>query len=56
VQQLLDSPFVLLARDAAHAADVLLERNAVYGFDSVTTHQPHLEALGQVIAALSLRG
>ena len=55
-QLLLDSPFVLLARDAAHAAEILLERREAYGFDSFTTHQPHLEALGEVIAALSLRG
>ena len=26
-------------------------RRAQYGFDSVTTHQPNLEALGEVIAA-----
>jgi probable F420-dependent oxidoreductase len=55
-EQLLDSPFVLLARDAAQAADVLLERHEVYGFDSFTTHQPFLEALGEVIAVLSPRG
>jgi alkanesulfonate monooxygenase SsuD/methylene tetrahydromethanopterin reductase-like flavin-dependent oxidoreductase (luciferase family) len=49
----LDSPFVLLARDAAHAAELLLERRAAYGFDSFITHQSQLEALGEVIAALS---
>jgi probable F420-dependent oxidoreductase len=53
---LLDSPFVLLARDAAHAAEIVLERRTVYGFDSYTTHQSQLEALGEVIASLSLRG
>jgi probable F420-dependent oxidoreductase len=51
VEQLLDSPFVLLAQDAAQAADELRRRRAVYGFDSVTTHQPNLEALGEVVAA-----
>lgn len=50
-EQLLDSPFVLLAPDAGRAADELRRRREVYGFDSVTTHQPHLEALGEVIAA-----
>jgi probable F420-dependent oxidoreductase len=49
--QVLDSPFVLLAEDAAHAAAELRHRHDVYGFDSVTTHQPSLEPLGQVIAA-----
>jgi probable F420-dependent oxidoreductase len=50
-QLLLDSPFALLARDAREAADTLLQRSERYGFDSFTTHQPHLEALGEVIAA-----
>jgi probable F420-dependent oxidoreductase len=49
--QVLDSPFVLLAEDAAHAAAILRRRHDQYGFDSVTTHQPSLESLGQVIAA-----
>ena len=53
VQQLLDSPFVLLARTAEEAAKELLRRHEAYGFDSFTTHQPHLEALAQVMAALS---
>jgi hypothetical protein len=48
--QLLDSPFVLLAHDAREAADKLLERREYYGFDSFTSHQRHLEALGEVIA------
>jgi probable F420-dependent oxidoreductase len=51
VEQVLDSPFVLLAEDAAHAAATLRHRQDVYGFDSVTTHQPSLEPLGEVIAA-----
>ena len=51
VELLLDSPFVLLARDSEEAADELRRRQERYGFDSVTTHQPHLEALGRVIDA-----
>lgn len=51
VEQLLDTPFALFARDAAQAADELRRRQEVYGFDSVTTHQPYLEDLGRVIAA-----
>jgi hypothetical protein len=51
VAQLLDSPFVLLARDAAEAAEELRRRRERFGFDSVTTHQPYLEALGEVIGA-----
>ena len=50
-QQILDTPFALLALDADHAADELRERHRRYGFDSVTTHQPYLEALGEVVAA-----
>jgi len=50
-QQILDSPFILHAADASHAADELRHRHERYGFDSVTTHQPSMEALGQVIAA-----
>jgi len=50
VDQLMDSPFVLLAEDAEHAAQELRRRQQMYGFDSVTTHQPNLEALGEVIA------
>jgi probable F420-dependent oxidoreductase len=49
--QVLASPFVLLASDAAAAAAELRRRREEYGFDSVTTHQPSMEALGQVIAA-----
>lgn len=51
VEQLLDTPFALLAHDAAAAADELRRRQELYGFDSVTTHQPNLGALGQVIEA-----
>ena len=51
VAQVLDSPFVLYARDAKEAAEELGRRYERYGFDSVTTHQPSMEALGQVIAA-----
>jgi probable F420-dependent oxidoreductase len=50
-EQLLDSPFVLLARDPEEAADELRHRRQAYGFDSITTHQPHLEAHGRVISA-----
>jgi probable F420-dependent oxidoreductase len=50
-QQVLDSPFVLIAPDAVHAAQELRRRHEKYGFDSVTAHQPSMEALGQVIAA-----
>jgi hypothetical protein len=50
-EQILDTPFVLLAQDAGQAADELRRRQQVYGFDSVTTHQPSLEPLGEVIAA-----
>jgi probable F420-dependent oxidoreductase len=48
---ILDSPFVLYAEDAQAAAAELRRRQERYGFDSVTTHQPSMEALGQVIAA-----
>jgi alkanesulfonate monooxygenase SsuD/methylene tetrahydromethanopterin reductase-like flavin-dependent oxidoreductase (luciferase family) len=51
VQQLLDSPFVLLAADAGAAAAELRRRQERYGFTSVTTHQPYLEPLGEVIDA-----
>jgi probable F420-dependent oxidoreductase len=50
-EQLLDTPFALLARDPAHAAEIIAERRDRFGFHSFTTHQPYLEALGQVIDA-----
>jgi probable F420-dependent oxidoreductase len=52
-EQILDTPFVLLARDRAHAAEVIAERRERFGFDSFMTHEPHLGALGEVIAACS---
>ena len=51
VAQILDCPFVLFAVDARQAADELRRRSDVFGIDSVTSHHPSLEALGQVIAA-----
>lgn len=51
VEEVLASPFVLYAGSAAEAAAELRRRHELYGFDSVTTHQPSMEALGQVIAA-----
>lgn len=51
-EQLLDTPFVLLARDPLHAAEILAQRREEFGFDSFMTHEPNLEALGQVIAAI----
>ncbi|MGB6162006.1 MAG: hypothetical protein WCF33_19920 [Pseudonocardiaceae bacterium] len=54
IEQLLDTPFALLAHDVSQAVEELRRRQQVYGFDSVTTHQPHPEALGKVIAAHAL--
>jgi alkanesulfonate monooxygenase SsuD/methylene tetrahydromethanopterin reductase-like flavin-dependent oxidoreductase (luciferase family) len=54
-EQVLDTPFVLLADDVDQAVDELLARQARYGFDSVTTHQPNLEALGEVMACYRSR-
>src|SRR6266704_3067675 len=51
VAEILNNPFALYAEDAAQAAEELRRRHALYGFDSVTTHQPSMEALGEVIAA-----
>ena len=51
VDQLLDSPFVLLAEDAGAAAGELRRRQQVFGFDQVVTHERNLEALGRVAAA-----
>lgn len=50
-ERLLDTPFVLLARNPAHGADIIAERHERYGFQGLTTQEPYLEALGQVIAA-----
>ncbi len=50
-EQLLDTPFVLLARDVSHAAEILAQRQEDFGFDSFMTHEPNLDALGQIIAA-----
>lgn len=49
---LLDTPFVLLARDRSHAVEILAQRREEFGFDSFMTHEPNLEALGEVIAAI----
>ena len=51
VEDVLASPFVLYARSAGEEAKELRRRQELYGFDSVTTHQPSMEALGEVIAA-----
>jgi probable F420-dependent oxidoreductase len=48
---LLDTPFVLLAHDRAHAAEILAQRRERFGFDGFSAHQPALEALGELIAA-----
>lgn len=50
-EELLDTPFVLLARDRTHAAEILTERHERFGFDCFTTHQPSLDALGDLISA-----
>ena len=50
-EQLLDTPFVLLARDPAHAAQLVAERHERFGFDHFITHEPYLPALGLLIAA-----
>jgi hypothetical protein len=49
-EQLLDTPFILLARDAAEAAEILAQRHDDFGFDSFMTHEPNLEALGRILA------
>jgi probable F420-dependent oxidoreductase len=51
VEAVLDTPFALFGRDPGHAADELRRRQDVFGFDGVTTHQPSMEALGEVMAA-----
>ena len=50
-EEILASPFVLYAETAARPRRNSARRHELYGFDSVTTHQPSMEALGQVIAA-----
>jgi probable F420-dependent oxidoreductase len=55
VKHILDTPFFLLALDADQAADQLRQRHRLYGFDSVTTHQPHMDALGEVMASYRSR-
>jgi probable F420-dependent oxidoreductase len=56
VEAILDTPFALFGRDAGQAADELQRRQDVFGFDGVTTHQPSMEALGEVMAAYRGRG
>jgi probable F420-dependent oxidoreductase len=51
VAELLDTPFALFASSAHEAAEELERRRVRYGLTSVTTHQPALEALGEVLAA-----
>ena len=50
-EQILDTPFALFARDADLGAEELRRRHERYGFDGVTTHQPEMEALAEVMAA-----
>ncbi|MFL5863806.1 MAG: TIGR03621 family F420-dependent LLM class oxidoreductase, partial [Solirubrobacteraceae bacterium] len=49
-EQLLDTPFVLLARDASHALEILAQRHEDFGFGSFMAHEPNLDALGQILA------
>ena len=51
-EQLLDTPSILLARDASHAAEILAQRHEDFGFDSFTTHEPNLDTLGQILASV----
>ena len=55
-EQILDTPFALFARDAEAGAEELRRRQEVYGFDSVTTHQPEMESLAEVLAAYRRTG
>lgn len=50
-EDLLDTPFALFAPSAEAAAEELLRRQQVYGFDDVVTHHANLEEMGQIIAA-----
>ena len=56
VEQILDTPFALFARDAEAGAEELRRRHQQYGFDSITTHQPEMEALAEVMAAYRRAG
>jgi hypothetical protein len=40
-------PFALFGPDKDHAAEELRRRQRVDGFDSVTSHQPNMDALGE---------
>jgi hypothetical protein len=51
-QRLLDSPFVLLARDAHEGAARLQRRSERWGFTSVTAFWPSIDALQRVRNAL----
>jgi probable F420-dependent oxidoreductase len=53
VDLLLDSPFVLLAETAEEAAAELDRRRQALDVVSVTTHQPYLEPLGEVIRIMA---
>jgi probable F420-dependent oxidoreductase len=53
---LLDTPAVLLAKDAAHAAAELRRRHKEFGFDSVTVHGTRIEEFGAVIAEYQAGG
>jgi len=50
--ELLDSPFVLFADGARHAAEILLARSRRWGIGSWCTHHPSGPALAQVIEAI----
>lgn len=50
-EDLLDTPFALFAPSAEAAAEELLRRQQVYGFDDVLTHHANLEEMGRIIAA-----
>jgi probable F420-dependent oxidoreductase len=51
VDDVLTSPFVLLAESPEGAAAQLRQRQEIYGINSWTTHEPNLEAFGEVITA-----
>jgi hypothetical protein len=55
-EALLDTPAVLLAEDAAHAAAELRRRHKEFGFDSVTVHGTRIEEFGAVIAEYQAGG